>query len=210
MTKAKSITLVLYLIIFSCQDKTLKDISLKNLNENKPYLIFRGTDTKHGFLARDFNIKDSINSHVGILLHDKNWIIYNVSDFEKSKSALQAQTINEFKICDDGKVTSISIWDFNSENNNKSIILSEIKKLMKSKITFDKFFDFENNNLYCSEFVVDILKNADSNMIFKPVKRELKGIYKTYFRKDTLEYYPVDIFQNNNNIKKINQWNLAQ
>lgn len=184
-------------------------LTFNNLDENKGYLIFRGTDTKQGFLAREFNIRDSINSHVGILIHNQGWLIYNVSDFDKHKSALQSQTIEEFQVCEGGVVTDISIWDIKTEMNIKTNMLYEIQEVMKTKVIFDKFFDLNNKNLYCSEFVVNILEKADTTFSLKPIKRRLNGIYKSYFRKDSLEYYPVDIFQSNDHFYKINEWKIT-
>ncbi len=80
-------------------------------NKDKVYLIFRGTNTKEGFFARDFNIKDTLSSHVGILIHNQpNWYVYNVSDFKDDSSDYKKQKIEDFFNFKKENIFYASLW----------------------------------------------------------------------------------------------------
>lgn len=183
-------------------------INLDKLDKEKSHIIFRGTTTKQGYYARSFNINDSVNTHVGLLLFSKSWQIYNVSDFQNKKSALQAQTLNQYLRCEDGKVTSISIWQIKAKKNLSKLLLNEIEKMKKNKIVFDKAISLNNEKLYCSEFVAQLINKVDKTFKIKPIKKQLKGLFSRYFQKKYLEYYPVDIFQYNCKFTRIKKWDL--
>jgi hypothetical protein len=200
---------IIFCVILTLTYDTNQPINLKKLNKNSSYLIFRGTETKQGYYARSFNISDSINSHVGILLFsNKSWSIYNVSDFRGKRNDLQVQTLNQYLNCKDGKVTSISIWRINAKENFNKFLLKEIEKMMNNDIVFDKAISLNNEKLYCSEFVANTINKIDNSFKILPLKKKLKGLSKRYFKKKYLEYYPVDIFQYHCKFTKIKKWDL--
>lgn len=180
------------------------------LDKETVYLVFRGTDTKEGFFARDFNIKDSLSSHIGLMVYNhENWVVYNVSDFKDGLSDLKRQKLDEFYDIQKENIKYASIWRLNNVDSLNTIkLIRLLQKYEERTIKFDRYFTLhDSTKLYCSQFIRDILFKTDSvNFNFKTEKRELMGIYKTYFRKDTLEYYPVDIFQTNSNIEMIKEW----
>ncbi|MBT8243719.1 MAG: hypothetical protein HKP48_01980 [Winogradskyella sp.] len=177
-------------------------------------MAYRGTNTKQGFFAKDFNIRDTLSSHVGILLYeDSDWLIYNVNNFKDGLSDFRYQNLKEFYAIEQEKINYACIYEVSSiKRNQKKILIKGFHKLKRVSIKFDKRFLLDNPyRLYCSEFVRNALYHLDSvNLNFQTHKRELKGIYKTYFRKDSLEYYPVDIFQLNPNLKKIKHWSFPR
>jgi len=184
--------------------------SLK-LDTKSAYLVFRGTDTKEGFFARDFNIKDSLSSHVGIAISiDKSWNVYHVLENENSTSDYNKDSFKRFLNKKQNEVFYYSLWELKTLTDDKIEILKNILNQYESKqVVFDRSFSKDSTKLYCSEFVCEVLKTVDSVMYdFKYFKRELKGVYKTYFNKDTLEYYPVDMFKYNQNFSKIHEWNI--
>ena len=68
---------------------------------------------------------------------------------------------------------------------------------------FDRKFELKNdNNLYCSEFVFNVL-NKLKPFQFLPCKKKLNKIEKDILDKEELVYYPVDLFLSNNNIKEL-------
>ncbi|MEZ4793801.1 MAG: hypothetical protein R2783_10150 [Gelidibacter sp.] len=180
------------------------------MNRNYLYIAYRGTKTKQGFFARDFNINDTLSSHVGLLLYCNNdWYVYNVNDFKDGLSDFRKQKIEEFYDLEEERILSASFWKIEGiDSLNRNKILKKLEKYEKMTIQFDRYFTLDNpKKIYCSQFVCNILEQTDSvKFRFDTRRRKLKGIYKSYFRKDTLEYYPVDIFQTNAHIKKIKEW----
>ena len=82
-------------------------------------------------------------------------------------------------------------------------------KYFESKfIEFDRAFSLnDSTNLYCSEFIYRILNYSEPlGFGLKPRKIKLTGIYASYFKKDSLEYIPVDAFQFNKNVQLIKEW----
>ncbi|MCH7525232.1 MAG: hypothetical protein IIC74_09580, partial [Bacteroidetes bacterium] len=96
------------------------------------------------------------------------------------------------------------------DTNEFQQIKKELNYYLSKFIKFDKLFTLQDSTkMYCSELIYKILYQIDStNFNFKIHKRKLNGVYRTYFGKDTLEYYPVDVFQRNENIKKIKEWHF--
>jgi len=196
----------------NCTDNS-KNLFWKDakLNEDQVYLVFRGTKSKEGFFARDFNIQDTLSSHVGLLIRDKtNWSIFHIANFKhKNVSDLKKQSFQVFFDKKKEDINYVSFWKIiNIDSIEVKQIKKELNKYLSKFIKFDKLFTRQDSTkMYCSEFVYKILHQVDStNFNFKTHKRKLKGVYKTYFKKDTLEYFPVDVFQKNENIKKIKEW----
>jgi hypothetical protein len=198
-----------FILITACHNKNDLNLKTNKLDENLAYLIFRGTNTKEGFFAKDFNVSDTINSHVGLLIYENEWFAYNVSNSSDNQSDLKKEKLSEFQRTKDGEVIDMSIWEIPKMDESKTLTIKKnIDTLSQKQIVFDNFFSMKKDDkLYCSEFVVQVLSKTDpDNYKFNPVSKELKGIYKTYFRKDSLIYYPVDIFQMNPGFKKISEW----
>lgn len=196
----------------NCNQKPHFDsnVELGDLDKKSTYLIFRGTNTIQGQFAKNFNLSDASSSHVGLLTYDEDWKVYNVSDFESKVSDLKAETFDEFHFIKSGRVTYISIWEIaitQAENEDIQILL---RNKLKQPIKFDRGFNLnDQNNLYCSEFVVGILEAVNLSKFKIPLnKKPLKGIYKNYFQKDTLVYYPVDVFQKSSLFAFKKEWNL--
>jgi len=197
--------------LLSCNSNKKNFWSEIKLKQDDIYIVFRGTDTKQGFFARDFNIKDTLSSHVGLLLFDKNnWFVYNVSDFKDNLSDFRKQSIEDFFDLEEEKISSASLWKIELDSSPTKHLSEILKEYESLNIKFDKYFTLKDSSkLYCSQFMKEVLFQIDSvKFNIKTRKRELKGIYKTYFQKDTLEYYPVDVFQLNKNIKKIKEWSF--
>ena len=86
------------------------------------------------------------------------------------------------------------------EINKKTVSISNLdKKEIESFLNIGKPFQFTKTETHSFNEWLNISK-------FKPIKRELKGVYKTYFKKDTLNYYPVDIFEFSPHIIKKKEW----
>lgn len=198
--------------LFSCGQKINPIFDEVKWDKSSVYIAYRGTNTKQGFLARKFNTSDTLSSHVGIMVfYENQWKIYNVADFKDERSDFKGQLFNEFYNLKEEYIFYASIWKVSLTKPELEVLLEEIRRTQSQRISFDKAIDLSNgeNKLYCSEFVVNVLKKVNlSKFNIKPRKKKLFGAYKTYFRKDTLEYYPPDIFQSNPYTKKVNEWHL--
>lgn len=210
----KLFAILLVVNLFGCISEKQKPFKLdkKKLKIDSVYLAFRGTNTKQGFFAKDFNIRDTSSSHVGLLLNIKNtWKVFHVSDFNDVTSDLKCENVDVFFDVEKEKIIYAGIWGINQISDSNLIVLkNELNLALKKKIKFDKSFELNNSNkLYCSEFVNLMLLKIDPYKFNIPLnKRVLKGIYKQYFQKDSLIYYSVDAFHFNNNFYKINDWHI--
>ncbi|MBN2868963.1 MAG: hypothetical protein JXK08_09845 [Flavobacteriaceae bacterium] len=198
-------------LLISCKDNNISFIDKYGLdiNREKQYLVFRGTKSKEGFFARDFNINDSLSSHVGFLSYvNDNWVVFHVSNFKNKISDLKKDCLDQFFEPKNEEVFYGSLWEITVSDNFKNRVVKEIENFESKKVIFDKSFSLnDSTKLYCSEFIVKLLEKSDSiNFKFNTHNRQLKGIYKTYFRKDSLKYYPVDVFQDNKRINLIREF----
>ncbi|WP_438988812.1 hypothetical protein [Polaribacter sp.] len=196
--------------ISSCAYKNDFTFDDKILVKDSIYLVFRGTKTKQGFFARDFNIIDSLSSHIGIALYyKKRWRVFHISDYNDNFSDIRSHPTNVFFNIKKEKINYISLWGVKKLSaTDVSRVKEDIIGYESKKVKFDKMFALDNKNkLYCSEFVNNVFTSLDSVKYKIPLtKRKLSGIYKQYFQKDTLIYYSVDSFHSNLQFYKIKEW----
>ena len=203
------IIVTLFFISF-CTNKNSFIFDDKILVKDSIYLVFRGTKTKQGFFARDFNILDSLSSHVGLALYyKKGWRVFHISDYNDRFSDIRNHPTNVFFNIKKEKINYISVWGIrNLSFADVSRIKKDVIGYESKKIKFDKVFVLDNKNkLYCSEFVNNIFTELDSVKYKIPLtERKLSGLYKQYFQKETLLYYSVDAFHLNSSFYKIKEW----
>ena len=188
---------IILIIVFSIT------VQSQTFRKNTIYILGRGTLSKKEFIGEKFNIENKNLTHLGLGLFVNDTLkIYNVSsDKFQNKSSLIVETIEEFKNVND--IFYFGIWYYECSN----VVFEEFKKTLNtyesSVILFDKKFELKNdNNLYCSEFVFNVLNNLKPFQ-FLPCKKELNKIEKEILEREELIYYPVDLFLSNNNIKQL-------
>lgn len=168
------------------------------IDTSNVYLAFKGTDTKPGEIAKKYNISNTKVSHVGILFYrNKNWEIVHVTNVKKNGNNLLFEGLSDYYNVNNN-IDYISLFRIN--NINKDIIYSNINSLKDTVIEFDNEFKLQNQKYYCSEFVVEQIgiKNL------KIQKKYVSNIqHRLFIGRDTLEYYPVDIFYKHPNFTKI-------
>ncbi len=209
----KYLQIISFVFLFNCS-KTSYDYSNLLLDEEQVYIVYRGTETKLGGIARGFNLNDSFSSHVGFLIFKNNtWLVYHVLDKNDNQSALRIQKMKDFFDIKKERVFYASLWKINTCSSKETKGIREyIMDYEDLKIVFNKNFSTnEPNRLYCSEFIVKVLYKSDSlKYKFEKSKRKLTGVFKSYLGRDTLSYYPVDVFQNNNNFKFLKEWKFKK
>lgn len=194
----KSLLLFLFVLNAYCQENIIEDDYI--------YIFTRSTKSKIGFIAEDFNIQDSLSTHIGIGFVEKGrYIIYNVDNIKKgdNNSSLIREDYSSFIRLSD--LYYSSIWQFKANKEQKIQLIKIIKRYESYVISFDDEFELNNSiqNLYCSEFVYLVLKELKLTNTFIPVSKELTEFYKNILKKDFLEYIPVDFFQKLNYFYKV-------
>jgi hypothetical protein len=171
------------------------------------YLFFRGTETKEGIISKEFNLESKYISHVGLgIFIDGNLKIFHVINSNKENHLECSSLYNFFD--KKKEVTYTAIWKVEDLTDSNLLELTEvINSFKKKKIRFDLTFSGKDDNkLYCSEFVVEVLNKIDPiKFKFDKSKRKLNGFQSKFLRKDSLEYYPADVFLNNQNFLKIHE-----
>ncbi|MDC8104314.1 YiiX/YebB-like N1pC/P60 family cysteine hydrolase [Chryseobacterium sp. PTM-20240506] len=200
--------LALIIAVFSFhKDPSLK-YKIKNieLNSEAIYLIQRGTTGKLGNVAKDFNINNKYASHLGIGFVNNNILtIYHVYvDKNKNNNNLYIDSIDEFISPED--LNYLSIWKLkNIDTASFKHIKQTLRESEKENINFDFKFEENNKAYYCSEFIVRILEKNNIK-IMSDHKKNIAGIMSQILKKDTLTYFPVDGFENSNQVIKIFEW----
>ena len=91
------LVILIYLFCASCQNKNDKFFDSIELDTEKVYLVFRGTNTKEGFFARDFNIKDTLSSHVGFtLFNTTTWNVFHVLENKNDTTDYNIESLDDF------------------------------------------------------------------------------------------------------------------
>lgn len=199
---------LLIIVIFSLHNPPSLYSKIKSIKfDNKSiYLVQRGTTGKLGNIAKDFNIQNKYASHLGIgFLQNNSFIIYHlyVTKNEKQKY-LYIETIDEFIKPKD--LNYLSVWKLKDIDNNK---FSQIKNTLinseKENIDFD--FDFHENNkkFYCSEYIVSELKKNNIEIMANHQKK-IMGMVRRMLKRDKINYFPVDGFENTDKAVKIFEW----
>lgn len=171
----------------------------KLAKDNEIFIVCRSTKNKQNIIAKDFNLKDSLTTHIGLgIKTTESMLIYNVSNVKKSNngSALLIEDLDGFLNVDD--IKAYSIWSIKIDDKTKIEKLKDlIKKHLKSKIVFDYEFSLNNeeNKLYCSEFVYNMLTLSGIIERTNPSVKVLNQLYSKALKKNELEYIPVDFFQ---------------
>lgn len=166
--------------------------------DHKVYLVYRATENKQNIIAKDFNVNGSIMTHVGLGIKINGKLnIYNVSNvkFNANGSALLNENLDEFLKVDG--LIDYSIWSYSINTETKDKLLGLMEKELDKTIQFDYEFCLDNgdDNLYCSEFVYNILKQLNIANSLEPYIKELNSFYNKALGVNKLTYIPVDIFQ---------------
>ncbi len=172
-------------------------------NKNAIYMVCRGTSSKIGFI-KDFNLYDKNITHVGIGIVNNNSIyVYNVNNENNVNGNLFVEKLEVFNSRIDIKY--LSIWKYESNENEIKRLKVILKSYTKKKISFDmKFEDNGDETFYCSEFCATVFKKLKCKKLkFHKTKVELGLIYRNTLNRKYLKYYSVDFFQNNKNFIKV-------
>ncbi|EJL71822.1 YiiX/YebB-like N1pC/P60 family cysteine hydrolase [Chryseobacterium populi] len=202
------IGLLLVIIFFSFHKTPSLNNRIKNLelDQETIYLIQRGTTGKLGNVAKDFNIKNSYASHLGIgFLENNSLKIYHVYvDKSKNNSNLYIENIDDFIKPED--LNYLSVWKLrNIDSKSFRHIRQTLIQSEKENISFDFKFEESNNAYYCSEFIVRKLEESNVK-IMSDHKKKIVGMISQILKKDTLTYFPVDGFESSRNTTRIFEW----
>lgn len=201
-----AIILFLAAIFISKENSLINTIKEFEFEENVIYLVVRGTDSKAGWIAKEYNQTNKDATHIAIGVWEENeFRVFHVSDELSGRGDnLFDENIFDFVSRDD--LLYMSIWKINHINSHT---VNGIKVSLKNSIqktqNFDKEILIGNNSFYCSEYVNEILERNEVSF-FKKEKIKLQGIPKSFLGRDTLEYYPVDGFMKNDRVQKIFEW----
>ncbi len=195
-----------------CKNKG-SDLKTDILDKEKCYLVFRGTNTKEGLVSKEYNISSKKPSHVGIcIFQDSNWIVYHVlSPRKKNSTALIIENLEVFFDVRKESIYNASIWVIDNLTTYEILKLrTQLNKYEQINLKFDlSFKSKDTTKLYCSKFVNDVLINVNNKKFkFETSKVKLKPFHSVYLAQDSLEYYPVDLFQLTEHILLVKEWSF--
>ncbi|HEX9981414.1 MAG TPA: hypothetical protein VGB50_12705 [Flavobacterium sp.] len=190
-------------VLISCSE-SLEDATVSKLDASGVYLLYRGTYTKEGLAVRDFNICDPDATHVGLLFFDKYWTVAHVMS-SKTENDFLLQDISEF-LSDENHIKYVSLWEVPSfTTTERHQLFKVLDSLKKEKVKFDlTFSNLPDDKLYCSEFVYFALSKAKKGCFsFQQSRKKLTQVQSLFLKRDSLDYFPVDMFQKDQRFKKI-------
>lgn len=168
------------------------------------YVITTGNKSKTALIAGQFNLKDSVSTHVGLVLKvDGRNMVFHVTDSKAEINAFKIEPLEAFLSAE--HVFYASLWRIQLPTNDYISILAALDDFQLRPIRFD--FSFETGNgdsLYCSEFCAAVLMQSENlNLHFRPVRKELPEFHRSVLERESLVYYPVDFFQNSTSFSKL-------
>lgn len=187
------------IILFLCS------FYMPKLQENTLYIFCRGTATKSGFVAKQYNIIDTQITHTGIG-YFKNGVarIYHVTDDKHVKNALQVSSMKSFAV---PETIHLSIWEIPMERRAFNTTVAMLHRSATRKIIFDRQFSLTNSpdSIYCAEFCAIVL--AEAGVFSVPRTIYLKDkLAASFLDRQLFTYFPADFFLQIPGIKKIFTW----
>ena len=198
--------LLLMLIVFVTGFGELYAQNHLDDKDSSLFIICRSTKSKQSIVAEDFNINDSIITHVGIGYYENGMLkVFNVSTDKKNSqgSSLIQEDFQTFTNVPD--ISYSSVWQYKCGRQEVSHMITILESFSLKSIKFDFSFELENgNDFYCSEFVYEVLHLLDNRKFnFNPVQKELSKFYASILKRDFLNYIPVDFFQQYPSFRKV-------
>ncbi|WP_157676759.1 YiiX/YebB-like N1pC/P60 family cysteine hydrolase [Chryseobacterium sp. T16E-39] len=199
---------VLIIAFFSFHKSPSLESKIKKIEFEKEaiYLIQRGTSGKLGNVAKDFNINNKYASHLGIGYFENHVLtVYHVYvEKNSSGNSLYIEPIKNFISPKD--LNYLSIWRLKNIDLQKfDGIRNTLIQSGKENINFDFNFAADSKAYYCSEYVVKELQKNHVE-IMSDHKKNITGMIRQILKKDTLTYFPVDGFENNDQAIKVFEW----
>lgn len=199
-------TTVLVNALFFPANDLSKLINTTQFQKNKIYLVLRGTKSKAGIIAKDYNTYINSATHIAIgLVENGELHVYHISDEISDRGDnFFHETI--FQFIDRNDLYYLSIWELEKTDIQiVSTLKKELEREEKKMFYFDHSLLLKNDKYYCSEWINSIFEQQNLT-ILKKKKIKLNTIPKMYLKRDSLEYYPVDSFVENKNIIRILDW----
>lgn len=216
LKKTINFTLSILILTFfaQCSKKGHFTYNGTEFKENQVYIFFRETDSKSAMVSKSYNVNGYNYSHVGVgaIIRGKLVVYHILYDNENKKefkkSDLRIENIENFYNPKNDQVISGAIVSVIGIN---ALDFSKFKKILKSlekrKLKFDKKFGtYDDDDFYCSELVYYIINNSNNQIIINPIKKKLSGIDLILLRRDTIIYYPADIFLKDKNFQILKRW----
>lgn len=199
-------------LIISCDKKYKNETDIvTHLNKNRVFLVYRATDSKNGFIAKEYNITSSNLTHIGLGYFESNeFKIINIDNIRQvgRDNDILISSLEEYINLADCNVLDVEIWEYYKDMKSEQI--TELIKIAdslynKSSIRFDDKIDYkESDKMYCSELVSNLLNRIIMNEYeVKTFKKKLPPIHQYVLKKDTLEYISVDYFTTLSTFKKV-------
>ncbi|MCJ7933287.1 MAG: hypothetical protein MUW56_06520 [Chryseobacterium sp.] len=184
----------------------------KKAEKNTIYLYFRETKSKAGLISKSYNINNSNYSHVGIggIINGKEQVYHILfwNDGKKHFTDLRIESIDDFFNPKNEKVLSGGVYSVkNVTPYEYSKFTNVLDSIRQQRLAFDKKFEsIDDNKFYCSELVISLLRFTKRDFHLKKIKKKLTGIDAVILNRDSISYYPTDIFMNNENFTPVEKW----
>ncbi len=178
-------------------------------NKSSLYLILRGSETKLGGFAKQYNKTDAHATHVAMGIFKDSLRIYHVNTEPQNGQHVLTESLDSFLDSEDDKYNYLAIWELeNFSTSELAEMETEISKLIQQNIQFDYKFDNQSNDqLYCSEFLYKLMnKTTNNRYLLSMTKMKVPSEHVFYLKKDTLIYYPSDFFLDYPSIKPVYKW----
>ncbi|MDC7996680.1 hypothetical protein [Gilvibacter sediminis] len=174
------------------------------------YLLLRGSQTKMGGYAREYNRYGGLASHIALGVYTDSLRIYHVNT--RKSNPMITESLTSFVTTEEKSYNYLSVWKLKGMTPNKlDSIQNAVNQLLNHEIKFDyKFNSNDENTLYCSEYIYKVLQPV-SPALFKDAfyTKEVPRGHRFYLKTDTLHYLPADfILGNKQELDLLFEWEL--
>ncbi len=169
--------------------------------EHHIYFVGRASLQKSALIAKEFNLADTLISHVGIGIQEREGlVIFHVED--KPNNALVKSTLPEFVRNQEFYYCVYALPVSKEEIGKLKNILANHKP-----VEFDNQLMLGNQALYCSEFCFNVLISLDPQKFrFIPVTKLIENPFiASYLGRKSITYVPVDFFIGYPGLKKVSE-----
>lgn len=203
-----NIIIVFFSMVFlSCCKEEYKGVVFE---KDRVYILFRESNSKVGKIVKSYNAYKTEYTHVGlgVFINNKFQVIHILpNDIVNEKNGLLKESVKSFFEPIDDAVSSGQIMEsIQIDEANYRRILNKVKELEAKKIKFDfQFMTDKDNKFYCSELVCYILSSTNQ-FSFKEHRKKLTSFEASYLKRDSLIYFPADIFIGHSDFLTKKKW----
>lgn len=183
-------------------------IETVSLEQNSVYLFLRGSETKMGGYARQYNKFGGLASHVSLGVFTDSLVLYHINTGNSNPFIIE--DLKSFAHSPEESYNYFSIWKLKGMTPSKlDSIQAKIEYYKNANVKFDYRFNLEDQQaLYCTEFVYQVVSPAIPELFDQMLhEKVVPKTHRFFLKTDTLTYIPADFFiHKTDQVEQVFEW----